>query len=175
MNCYFFRKKNILMMAASFWTTGNLLLAASLPDKVDALIAASSGWPGTHSRLSQSMIVHFRAESELELVSEFDLLSESRTAGVEAPDVYDPVRLTLSTSGDFLLPDRSADIIHPEIKKAYGIRSFRELERFLVETEFSEWKKYITFYSEDQPGQEKSIDEIRYLVSRKQEVKTCIL
>ena len=170
-----FRKKSILLLAATCLPAGGFLFAADLPEKVGALIASGAGWPGTHSRLSQSMIVHFRAESELELVSEFDLLSESRTAGVEAPDVYDPVRLTLSTSGDFLLPDRSADIIHPEIKKAYGIRSFRELERFLVETEFSEWKKYITFYSEDQPGQEKSIDEIRYLVSRKQEVKTCIL
>lgn len=170
-----FRKKSILLLAATCLPAGGFLFAADLPEKVGALIASGAGWPGAHSRLSHSMIVHFRAESELEPVAEFDLLLESRTAEAEAPVFYDPVRLTLSSSGDFLLPDRNADIIHPEIEKAFSIHSFGGLESFLVETEFSEWKKYITFYDEDEPGQEKSIEEIRYLVARKQALRVCIL
>lgn len=185
MKNYSFRKKGLLFFAGAFWLSGSLLFATALPIKIESLAAVSSGWPGFHhcatTGKSQSMIVHFRADSDLEIVAdlepleEFDLLAESGTSEAGAPDHYDPVRLTLSSSGNFLYPDRCADIIHPEIEKAYKIHSFPELEKFLTKTKLSEWRKYITFFSEDEPGLEKSIEEIRYLVSRKQALRVCTL
>lgn len=104
---------------------------------------------------------------ELNPIFQLNLIENSVTIEEIEIENLDDVKLTLTIKGDSLKLTNGADFIHEKISKALKIKSYNDLWRFLKDSKDSPWETYMTFFTEEEPDKEKSLDEMRRLVALK--------